>query len=452
MDESEKGIEEENNGRKGGSYPIKNIAIAITIFFILLAFFFAGAEGLIIAILLTLVIIAAYYSVYIFFAPRKIVFGGIKEATGKAIVVGTKEEPSFVRAVISYKGHDVDDNWNVVPKAQGRKKSSFLKLMEIAFPGLVFIGIPGKHWMYEYKFTWTSCDLDGNLNTRTKVLDYIFLKRDIYVSMLKGTEVGITFVPVDIQINITAAAINPYKALFEVQNWLEYIVNIVKAVLRDFIGQAGHELTPDEKEMLNEIKDPIARNRLETEFYLKKAHASFVSGNEDLGDMVYKKMEQSGDLKEFKDKIGVEVLKVQIPNINYGALQELALAQYRAQQEGDAKIIAETKAGEAYKARRDLEAVADSGYITKTFKTVIGFGNEGVLLRTIEALKATDKVITLGSIQNITDQFLGLKPGEVKPDAIADTLKKVTGKELSDINKDDLGIILDALKKNKGGN
>jgi len=444
--EQEKETEKEKKDGKRGLFSIKNILVAITIVFILSAAMFAGMEGLIISILFALVIIAGYYSMYIFFAPKNILLGGIKEATGKAIVVGTREEPTFVRAEISYQGHDVDDNWNVVPEAQGRKRSFFLRLMKELFPGLIFIGIPGKYWVYEYKFTWTSCDLDGKLHTRSKVLDYIFLKRDIYVSMLEGVEVGITFVPVKIQINITAIPNNPYKSLFEVQNWLEYIVNTIKAVLRNFIGQVGHELTPEEQKILDGITDPIARNRLETEFYLKKAHAAFVSGETDLGTAIYEKMKESGDLEEFKTKIGIEVLKVEIPTIDYGTLQELALAQYRAQQQGDAKIIEETKAGEAYQARRNKEATADVDYITRTFGTIIGFGDQGMLLETLKALKATDKVITLGSIKEISDQFLGIKPGAIKPDVIANLLKTVTGKELSDIGKEDLEKILGALK------
>ncbi len=445
-DEPENKIKEENKIKKKRSYSIKDIVITIAIVFILSAAYFAGTEGLIAAILLALVIIVAYYSVYIFFAPRKILFGGMKEATGKAIAVGTKEEPTFVRAEISLQGHDVDDNWNIVPEAQGRKRSLFLRLMRILFPGLVFIGFPGKSWVYEYKFTWTSCDLEGKLYTRTKLLDYIFLKTDIYVSMLKGTEVGITFVPVDIQINITAVPINAYKPLFLVQNWLEYIVNTIKAVMRDFIGQIGQELTAEEQKVLDGIADPIARNRLETEFYLKKAHAAFVSGQEDLGTAIYEKMRESGDLEKFKTEYGINVKKVEIPTIDYGALQELSLAQYRAQQEGDAKIIAETKIGEAYQSRRGLEAKADVDYITRTFGTIISFGDQGMLLETLKALKATDKVITLGSIKEISDQFLGIKPGAIKPDAIADLLKNATGKKLSDISKEDLDKILGVLK------
>lgn len=435
---------------KKGSYSIERIFMLVSIAFIALATFIANRDGLIISVLVVLVIVTAYYSVYIFFAPRKIFFGGMKEATAKVIVVGTRDEPTFVRAEISYKDHDLDKNNDVVDEAHGQKRSFFLRFMKTLFPGLIFIGIPGKHWIYEYKFTWTSCDLEGNLHTRSKVLDYIFLKRDIYVSMLKGTEVGITFVPVDIQINITAIPMNPYKAMLEVQNWLEYIVNTIKPILRNYIAQVGQELTKEEQGILDKIVDPKDRYWLETQFYLKKAHAAFVSGKDDLGTLIYRKMQESGDIEEFKSKIGINVLKVEVPNINYGALQELALAQYRAQQEGEAKIITETKAGEAYQARRRLEALADSDYIKTTFGTVIGFGDQGMLLETLKALKATDKVITLGSIKEISDQFLGVKPGAVKPDAIAELLKKATGKDLSEITKDDLGLILDVIS-NKGG-
>jgi hypothetical protein len=432
---------------KGGLFSIKNILIAISIVFVLLVVSFVITKnimGPIIIVLLALIIIAVYYSMYVYFAPRKTIFSGIREATAKAIVVGTKEDPKFIRAVISYEGHDLDEKWNVVPEGRGYKRSSFVKFIESLFPGLVLIGVPGMHWIWEYEFDWTSSEQEGKLKTKKKTLDYIYLKRDIYISILKGAEVGITFVPVDIQINITVMIINPYKALFRVENWLEYIINIVKVVLRDFVGQIGQELTPEEQETLKEIKDLKTRERVENEFRLKKAHTVFVSGKKDLGDEIYKKLENSGDLKEFRNEIGVEVLKVQTPDINFGAFQELALAQFRAHQEGEAKVIQETKRGEAYEAYRRREAIADVGYIKETFGTILSFGDKGVLLETLKALKATDKVITLGSIQNITDQFLG-----IKPDAVADLIKQATGKNLSEITSTDIEKILEALKNKK---
>lgn len=456
-EEKEIVIEEKKEGKKGDKkdelLSTKNILIAALIFFVLsetIAFFFYGTTGLVLVNLAALDLAAAYYSMYVFFAPREIIMGGITEATGKLIAVGTKKNKSIIRAVISYKGHELNDEGYVVPVGENHKKSErsgFIKFMETLFPGLIFIGVPGIHWIWKYEFRWTSAEQNGELKTRTKILNYIYLKRDIYVATLTGAEVGITFVPVNIQINITAAPVSPYKALIDVENWLEYIVNTIKVLLRDFVGQIGQDLTEEEQKILDGIIDLQARNRVEIDFHLKKAHAVFVAGKNDLGNEIFKKLEASGDLKEFKEKIGVLVFKVQIPNIDYGTLQELALAQYRALQEGEAKIISETKTGEAYKARRTEEATADVNYIQKTFSAILAFGDEGVLLRTLEALKATDKVITLGSIQNITDQFLGLKPdSSIKPDTIANLLKKTTGKELSEISKEDIENILNALK------
>ncbi len=447
---------EEKEGKKDKKdelFSEKNIFIGISIVILLsaAAFLIIGIEGLIIMILLVLDAVAVYYSIYIYFAPRKIIFGGIGEPMATIIVVGVKEKPTFVRAEISYKEHELDENWNVVLEGKGRKRSWFMKFIRRLFPGLILIGIPGKNWIYSYKFTWASCDLEGKIKSRTKILDYLFLKRDIYVSILKGTEVGITFVPVNIQINVTAAPINPYKALFEVHRWLEYIVNTIKSELRNFIGQIGQELTPNEQKIIDEIIDPMMKKRMENEFYLKKAHAALVSSNKDLGDVIYKKLEASGEIKEFEDKIGIRVFKVEIPNIDYGEFQKLALKQFEAQQDGDAEIIKQTQAGKAYMARRDLEATADVDYTKRTFANIAAFGNTGVLLETLKALKNTDKVITVGGIQDIMKQFLGLtpsaiKPDAIKPDAVISLLKNATGKELSDITKEDIEKVFDALK------
>ncbi|MCK4892176.1 MAG: hypothetical protein KAS78_05910, partial [Candidatus Pacebacteria bacterium] len=101
----------------------------------------------------------------------------------------------------------------------------------------------------------------------------------------------------------------------------------------------------------------------------------------------------------------------------------------------------QTMDGDAYKAYKGRQKDADMGYISGVYGQIIGFGDKGLLIRSLEALKDTDKVITLGSIQNITDQFLGIKPNET-----VELLKGITGKEISEITTEDLGQALEKLK------
>ena len=111
-----------------------------------------------------------------------------------------------------------------------------------------WVGIPPFYKIYSYRFRWASfeqrCDLmTGVLVTRPviieKILRYITLKDDVYNMTVESAETQ-EVIPLNVEIAITANVVNPKKALFQIEKWLEVIINQVGAKIRKFIGTQGY--------------------------------------------------------------------------------------------------------------------------------------------------------------------------------------------------------------------
>jgi hypothetical protein len=392
---------------KGGLFSIKNILIVTSIVFVLLVVSFVITKkimGPIIIVLLVLIIVAAYYSMYVYFAPRNLFFSGIREGTAKMIMVGTKENPKFVRAAISYKGFTFDENWNVILESKRKKWQSFIEYIEHILPGLIFVGVPGINWIWEYDFSWSSMTQDEKIKDKKELLDYIYVKKDIYVAKLKGAEVGESMVPVDIILLLTIEVINPYIALFQVEKWLEIVINRIKVPIRDYISDQD---------------DPRILIRQ------KKA----------LGDLFFNKLKESKDLEYFEEKVGVRVSKIETYDIDLGEWQETATKQWKATQEGEAEVIKQTKLGQAYVAYRERQKTADMDYLSGVYSEIMEFGDKGLVMRFLDSLTDAAKgpsntIIPFGFVQDIAKQILGTKsPG------VAEIIKETLGE---DITKEDI--------------
>lgn len=406
---------EETEDRYEKVFSPRNIVVAIITIAIasLLGYGIGGAQGFLVVILPPFVIIAGMYSIFVFFAPRDLFFTSVQEGNAKAIMKGTKDNPEFVRLIMSYDGYKFDKDWNIVA---GKEKH--------LLGGIRWLGLPGLYWVHRYKFRWTSMIENGTLETKEKVIDYIYVKRDVYAETLKKAEVGNSLVPVDVRFLITAQVINPYKALFRVEKWLEYITNRVKVPARDYVAQQ------------EDPKDLVVKKQ-------------------DLGPLLHKKLEEAGTIEDFKKEVGVEILKLETPEIDLGAFQEQATAQWKAKQEGDAAVIKGTKEGEAYKARRLLEKEGDVGYIEAVFAKVQEFGHAGLVLSYLDKLtKIADKqgniILSLGSIGDIARQIFPTK--ETASD-IAEMVEGLAGgkKHISKENIEKLRRLLASLEKPEEG-
>lgn len=354
-------------------------------------------------IVLTLIVIAIFlvrvYAIYVFFAPRELLYMGMEEGKIRAVMRGPKGKGAFVRFEMSYKKHTFDNDWNII---EGNE--------EYLLGGIRWLGIPGIDHIYYYWFAWTSKLENGTLKPSREFIGHINAKADTYVTTIEGVEVGGSMVPVDIELLVTLIIINPYKALFTIENWLEMVMNRIKVPVKDWIGQQ---------------KDPEV----------------FITQKGILGDLFMQKIKDSGDY-DFFENFGVKIIKVEPGDVNLGDFQETALTKWKFEQEGLGKIAKETAEGNAYEARRLRETRADAGYFTE----IIKLGEAGLVLKFLETLeKAGQKgntiIIPLGSVKDAAKQF-GLEgiitaelfkkiPGATKDGVPVEGVKKVIEAEVT---------------------
>ena len=321
------------------------IGWAILTMFIVIVLFFA-------------VIAAGIFSVYTFFAPRDLFWGGKpEEGTACTIVAGTdNRKGSFVKAEISYVGHKLTKNWDVVPDENFQAgEKSFLE--RIGLGGIFWIGFPKIRRRHKDSFSWSTILENGKLENHKGIFDYIPLKEDTYPTLIPKAETAESMVPMDVVLLITARVENPMKARHRVDHWLQSIINLTKVPALKFIAQTDNP------------RDLI--------------------GNEELTKVFYDKLEASGDIEYFRDVYGVRVLRVEVASIDIDEeAEKAAKKKWTEEQEAAALIVKEEGVGKSYSGRIGIETDADVNRIQRINSEVSKFGDLG---RDIEYLKAAEK-------------------------------------------------------------
>ncbi len=128
------------------------------------------------------------------------------------------------------------------------QKGLFRKFMKtvffIDFGGLYLVGLWPFYKVYTYQFKWTSLrgELPPNIEeeeiaglkyqqARAEMSNHILVRQETYLLVLLGVE-DTDLIPVDFKIVWTGKIVNPFKALFRVQEWLETSSNRLLAYLR----------------------------------------------------------------------------------------------------------------------------------------------------------------------------------------------------------------------------
>lgn len=305
-------------------------------------------------------------SVY-FLAKLNIFFTLVKEGTAKAVLRFGK----FRKIVMSYKSHDINENWEVVE----REQFSWFKL----FSGLRWIGFPIINTVHKYRFSWSSyeqIDESGKIMTKPKTtekeIDFILVQDDVYFTVIEAAETK-GMVPVDVSLLLTLRVKNPYKALFRIQHWLEASLNRVKPAFRSFIAQ-------------KEFKDLIAQKEA-----IEEQVGSFIAESK---------------IDEFiLNNYGVELVAVEMVKIDPSGKRGEAYAE---------------AASKLWEAERELERIktiadAETQRIDRIYTKIKSFGEEGMFLRTLEAVEQAGKepgkfvIFPLGGIKDLIKNWTGKK-------------------------------------------
>jgi len=284
---------------------------------------------LIVLTVLILLLITFFLIVWHWLAPTNRFFTFVDEGTAKVVVRGGQAQKVLFRL----KGHKMDANGYIV-LAPGDEEPQRL------LGGLSWVGLWPLDDVLIYTFRWTNVLHDGTINSHSaEWLDYILLKQDVYYFALERAE-DADLLPLKVEILLTLRVVNPYLALFQVQDWLEAIVNRFKPIVRDTVAQG-------------EYKELVAQRT-------------------SLGGILFT---ASAPLRqEFLDQYGVEVRAVEIREIEPPQeFLELTLREWEAEQEAKAKLVL---------------ADAEAGRMDREYGAVRRQGALGVLMRFWERVKS----------------------------------------------------------------
>ena len=333
-------------------------------------------------------LIIAFFLAYFVLAPRNIFSTFIYEGTAKLFVRG--KEFSF--GLMRWKGYDfkynVDPNgctseeakWEVV-SSSGPEKKPFLGgfMVYTLFWPVVDALV--------HKFRWTTVKEDGKKDPKEEWQDFFLLPAAVYHDTQEKCEDSLG-VPLQIVSNLTARIVNPYKANYRVQDWLEYLKNQVwSPFLRAYITTQEYQYWHTHKDGLNK--------ELQTNFL------------------------KSDEINELKEKYGILVEKIAVTDIN--------------PPEETRKKTLQTYEAEMDKRKKIIDAEAEAARIKTVFKQIEDFGQLGQLIRTLEAIEQSE-VATSISVQAI--------PG------LSEMLRGVFGKTPPEnVTKDDIRELRELIEK-----
>lgn len=319
--------------------------------------------------------------VYFVLAPNNCFFTFVQEGTAKFVVRGDK----FQKCLIQWEGHTFD-----YPKDHPEKWDVVLGKERHLLGGLRFYGIWPIDDIHIYRFRWTSVTERGEVKPREEWLDYILLKDDVYLCKVSEAE-DKNLLPLDLQIFLTIRVINPYKAKFAIQDWLETVINRMQPLIRQYVAKDTYEnLLPRRQGIGEEIWN-----------LLKDA------------DLIGKAEEKPEERGEFINRYGTEVRAIEMRQINPPETwRTITLKKYEAEREAEATIA---------KAKGEMTATVTRAEgeverLKKVYSEIQNFGDLGKLVRTLEAVEKSPLAasLTIQAIPGLPEILRGIfaKPAE----------------------------------------
>lgn len=364
--------------------------------------------------------------IYFGLAPRNYFFTFVKERTAKVVVKGD----AFHKLLIQWNGYTIDGDKNVIPVDKWTKDGKVLEKREDElfkkvikpvkrtikinrrkrqitilkeeekkieqreairprkepwhfFGGLRFYGFWPFLDIYTYDFQWTGVKENGELDPHPKErLDFIILKDDIYWGRVEKAE-DIELLPLELGLLLTIRVKNPYKALFNVQNWLEAVVNRLKPLVRD-------RITQDTYQRLIQQQGAIGEELYNTSLNIRE--------------------------EEFLGRYGIEIRKIEVKDINPGEdYRKATLLGWTAKRDRE---------------RIEVEADAEAKRLEAVYGQIKKFGDLGKLIRALEAMEKSPEqgakwIIPIpGMAEFFSQVFPGKKVESLSSDELR-TLKEI---------------------------
>lgn len=347
-------------------------------------------------------------------AKRNLFFTEVNEGTAKTIT----KFGEFCRCVMSYRGHHFNDEWDLLDETKESGLQMKQSWIDRKLPGgLRYVGLPFVYKVHGYKFRWTSLrqgksptadaaattekgemstvkedDLIDLFISRDEKIDYINLMDDVYVFRMERAE-DREMIPLSFRVLLTIRIVNPYKALFRTEQWLEMTINTLRPIIKQYVGcKTFKELVLDRKESLEHEADEILNLRSREEG-------------------------AASTIKDYiKGRWGVQIKKIGIVNVNTSgkageAYEESAAKKYLAEREAERiTTLAGAEAG-----RIGILATAEAKRIQTVMEQMKVQGSEAFTLRTIEAMEKAGEngnTILIGGDQPVQMLLNAAKKGK----------------------------------------
>jgi len=103
-------------------------------------------------------------------------------------------------------------------------------------------------------------DENGNPRYHTeRWIDYIFLQPDVYWGDVKKAE-DKESLPIDLEFTVVLRITNPYKALFDINDWFTTTMNLLRPQIRGFVSTMRYEDIVAKKKAFSEaIKNQLSK-------------------------------------------------------------------------------------------------------------------------------------------------------------------------------------------------
>lgn len=245
----------------------------------------------------------------------------------------------------------------------------------------------------EYHFKWTEVEQrDGVLSVRPREGDtrFIFVRAFTYGSILKELETA-DRLPLDVAVLVTAMIINPVKARFRVDDWLQRIMGLVDTSTRRFVSENEYnDVLIEQRRDIEGDGDPKTGlwHRIQKDYECEGHEGGFPDEHDHDAYLDGIKYPDRELIKEiggddrciYFRKYGVLIDVVEILSIEFGGpnaneLVDAATAEYREIEK--AKALRAKAEGE-----RDAEVLRAEGgaaYVAQVIDPVSKLGAGGVL-------------------------------------------------------------------------